>query len=224
MVRKIQRKNTIDKEIQYIAQNVLKPNQIINHFEQIAEEPILTIAIPSYNAEKFLEKCLQSLLKSRYAYLTEILVINDGSKDGTSQIGKMYEELTMVDGKSIVKLIDKENGGHGSGINKGIELARGKYFKVVDADDWLEEEAYDKLLEKLVEEDADLILTDYCEARSFEDKPYKVEYYNNLEPNVIYHLDDVITGTYGFKDWGPTLPTSTYKTECLRKADRKSVV
>lgn len=218
---KCNKQNTIDKEIQYIAQNVPKPNQIINHFEQIAEEPILTIAIPSYNAEKFLEKCLQSLLKSKYAYLTEILIINDGSKDRTSQIGKMYEELTTVDGKSIVKLIDKENGGHGSGINKGIELARGKYFKVVDADDWLEEEAYGKLLEKLVEEDADLILTDYCEARSFEDKPYKVEYYNNLEPNVIYHLDDVITGTYGFKDWGPTLPTSTYKTECLRKADFK---
>ena len=104
----------------------------------------------------------------------EILIINDGSTDSTSAIGKMYEQLTTVNGRSIVKLIDKENGGHGSGINKGIELATGKYFKVVDADDWVDEEQYDKLLKNLIHEDADLVLTDYCEARSFEDSLHKV--------------------------------------------------
>lgn len=219
--QKCDKEHTIYKEIECMKQNILMPENIINKFTYVTDEPILTVVIPSYNAEKFLDKCLQSLLKSKYACLTEILVINDGSKDDTCKIGKMYEELTTINGKSIVKLIDKENGGHGSGINKGIELARGKYFKVVDADDWLDEEQYDKLLEKLVNEDADLILTDYCEARSFEDKPFSIEYYNNLVPDIIYNLDDVITGTYGFKDWGPTLPTSTYKTECLRKADFK---
>ena len=215
--------NTINKEIDYIKQNIKLPEDIIIKVKEVAETPILTIAIPSYNAEKFLHKCLQSLLKSEYSYLTEILVINDGSKDETSAIGKLYQDLTTVNGKSIVKVIDKENGGHGSGINKGIELARGKYFKVVDADDWVDEAQYNELLKKLVEgkEDADLIVTHYCEARSYEDKPYKIEYYNNLEPEVIYHLDDVCTGPNGFKDWGPTLPTSTYKTECLRKANFK---
>ena len=92
------------------------------------------------------------MLKSEYSYLTEILVINDGSKDKTAEIGKFYQDITTVDGNSIVKIINKENGGHGSGINKGIEIARGKYFKVVDADDWLEEEPYNELLKRLVNE------------------------------------------------------------------------
>lgn len=218
---KCSKENTLNREIEYIKENTLKPEDIIKPVTKVAEEPIVTIAIPSYNAEKFLHKCLQSLLKSEYAYLTEILVINDGSKDSTSEIGKMYEKLTSVNGKSIVKLVDKENGGHGSGINKGIELARGKYFKVVDADDWVDEEQYNELLKRLINEDADLILTDYCEARSFEDKLHYVEYYKNLTPGIEYHLDDVCIGSYGFANWGPTLPTSTYKTECLRKADFK---
>lgn len=215
------KENTINKEIEYIKENIIYVDDMIRPVTEIAENPIVTIAIPSYNAEKFLNKCIPSLLKSEYAYLTEILIINDGSKDATATIGKMYEELTTVNGKSIVKLIDKENGGHGSGINKGIELARGKYFKVVDADDWVDEDQYNELLKRLINEDADLILTDYCEARSFEDKLHKVEYYKNLNPGTVYHLDDICTGSYGFPEWGPTLPTSTYKTECLRKADFK---
>ena len=215
------KENTINKEIEYIKENIIYVDDMIRPVTKVAEKPIVTIAIPSYNAEKFLNKCIPSLLKSEYAYLTEILIINDGSKDATATIGKMYEKLTTVNGKSIVKLIDKENGGHGSGINKGIELARGKYFKVIDADDWVDEDQYNELLKRLIDEDADLILTDYCEARSFEDKLHKVEYYKNLTPGTVYHLDDICTGSYGFPEWGPTLPTSTYKTECLRKADFK---
>lgn len=215
------KQSTINREIGYIKEKIVKINDIIRPVTRVAEDPIVTITIPSYNAEKFLDKCLPSLLKSEYAYLTEILVINDGSKDKTKEIGKFYENLTTVNGKSIVKLIDKENGGHGSGINKGLELARGKYFKVVDADDWVDEEQYNELLKRLIDEDADLILTDYSEARSFEDKLHKVEYYKNLTPDIQYHLDDVCIGTYGFANWGPTLPTSTYKTECLRKANFK---
>lgn len=213
--------NTIDKEIEYINDNIIDAKQIISKIKEISDNPILTVVIPSYNAEKYLNKCVPSLLKSKYSYMTEILIINDGSKDNTSKIGKYYQELTTINNKSIVKLIDKENGGHGSGINKGIELAKGKYFKVIDADDWVDENDYDKLLENLINEDADLILTDYMEARSFEDKPYVVEYFKNLTPNIIYNLDDVCTGFYGFKDWGPTLPTSTYKTEVLRKTNFK---
>lgn len=219
--KKCGKENTINKEIEYIKENIIYVDDMIRPVTKVAENPIVTIAIPSYNAEKFLNKCIPSLLKSEYAYLTEILIINDGSKDSTAAIGKMYEELTTVDGRSIVKLIDKENGGHGSGINKGIELARGKYFKVVDADDWVDEEQYNELLKRLINEDADLVLTDYCEARSFEDKLHKVEYYKNLNPGTVYHLDDICTGSYGFPEWGPTLPTSTYKTECLRKANFK---
>ena len=102
-----------------------------------------------------------------------------------------------------------------------IELAKGKYFKVVDADDWVNEKDYDILLKRLINEDADLILTDFCEARSFEDKPTKIEYYKNLNKNQLYHFDEICIGENGFEEWGPMLPTSTYKLECLKKADFK---
>ena len=135
---------TIDKEIEYINKNIIKPTEVIEQIKDLPDNPILTVAVPSYNAEKFLNKCIPSLLKSKYSYLTEILIINDGSKDHTSEIGKYYQEITTKKNKSIVKVIDKENGGHGSGINKGIEIAKGKYFKVIDADDWVDEKSYDK--------------------------------------------------------------------------------
>ena len=208
-----------NKNIDTIKSFIKEPKDIIKSFNKVEENPILTIAIPSYNAENTLEKCLQSLLKSEYSNLTEILVINDGSKDRTAEIGQYYQELTTVDGKSIVKIINKENGGHGSGINKGIELARGKYFKVVDADDWLEEEPYNELLKRLINEDSDLILTDLSEARSFEDKLAVLDYYENLEAEHIYHFDDICVGENGFKEWGPMLPTATYKLKCLKEAD-----
>ena len=216
--------NWTDKEkrdISFIKDKIKEPSEIITKITKISDTPILTIVIPAYNAEKFLDKCLQSLLKTEYAYLTEILVINDGSKDETAQIGKLYQDLTSIDGKSVVKIINKENGGHGSGINKGIELARGKYFKVVDADDWVNEHDYHKLLEKLINEDTDLILTNFCEARSFEENPKKNKYYENLNPEITYNFDDICIGENGFVEWGPMLPTATYKLECLKKANFK---
>ena len=213
--------NTVKKEIEYINESIVDVNTIIYPIEKIADKPLLSIIVPSYNAEKFLNKCIPNLLKSRFSCLTEVLIINDGSKDKTELIGKLYEEITTKGNKSIVKLINKENGGHGSGINKGIELARGKYFRVVDADDWFDVEEYDKFLDKLRFEDVDMVITDYMEARSFEDKPFPRPYYTFMIPDVIYHLDDIAIGSYGFRSWGPSLPTATYKTEKLRKANFK---
>ena len=215
LVMKFEDVNKMENEITFIKNNIKEPSQIIRKFEKKSDKQILTITIPSYNAENVLHKCLRSLLKSEYANQTEILVINDGSKDKTGEIGKLYEELTTIDGKSIVKIINKENGGHGSGINKGIELAKGKYFRVVDADDWVDESAYNAFLEKLINEDVDLVLTDLSEARSFEDIPTIREYYKNLEPEKVYKFDDICIGKNGFEQWGPMLPTATYKLENL---------
>ena len=93
----------------------------------------LSFVVPSYNASKYLDKVIPSLLVGGDD--VEIIVVNDGSKDNTLEIAKRYEELYP----NIVKAIDKENGGHGSTINKALEIATGLYFKCVDADDWLEE-------------------------------------------------------------------------------------
>ena len=163
-----------------------------------------------------------SILKSKYKEYLEVLVINDGSPDNTKVIGEYYEKLTTKDKKSIVKLINKENGGHGSGINKGIELAQGKYFRVIDSDDWIDTDEFDDYMLKLLKEDSDLILNDYYEARTFEDKPFLKEYYNFMPLYTVYNINDICADTvYSFPEWGPTLPTTTYKTECLRKTNFK---
>ena len=93
---------------------------------------LLTISIAAYNVEKFLDKTLSSLCNESISEDVEVLIIDDGSKDKTSDIAKKYEKKNP----KIFKYVYKENGGHGSTINKGIELAQGKYFRVLDGDDY----------------------------------------------------------------------------------------
>ena len=97
---------------------------------------LLSVAIPSYNSEAYMRKCIESLLVGGED--VEILIVNDGSTDGTGTIADGYAARYP----SIVKAIHKENGGHGSAVNAGLEHATGLYFKVVDSDDWVKESAY----------------------------------------------------------------------------------
>lgn len=92
---------------------------------------LLTIAVPSYNSESYLSTCLDSLVKG--GERVEILVIDDGSTDRTGEIADAYEAKYPT----IVRAVHQSNGGHGAGINRGVALARGKYFKSVDSDDTL---------------------------------------------------------------------------------------
>lgn len=121
---------------------------------------LLTIVIPSYNSEKFILDCLNSLLIGEDEKL-DVIVINDGSKDATSELAHGFAKE-----HPFVRVVDKENGGHGSGINKGIELAEGLYLKVLDSDDFLEKEGLVHLLrtiERHIKEEhlPDLYLADY---------------------------------------------------------------
>ena len=104
---------------------------------------LLTITVPCFNSENYLRRCLDSLVTGGDD--VEIIVVDDGSVDGTGDIAEDYAGWFP----EIVKVVHKENGGHGSGINTGLRLALGKYFKVVDSDDWLEEKAYRELLKQM---------------------------------------------------------------------------
>ena len=106
---------------------------------------LLTITIPCYNSEAYMGKCIDSLLPGGDD--VEIIVVDDGSKDHTKEIGESYQRKYP----GIVRVISKENGGHGSAVNTGLEHANGMYFKVVDSDDWVKESEYLKILEKLRE-------------------------------------------------------------------------
>ena len=187
--------------------NVLIPEQ---------EEVILTIAIASYNVEKYLINGVLSLINSDVASNLEILIINDGSKDNTAEIGKKLEKLTKKNGKSIVKLVDKENGGHGSTINKGIELATGKYFKLMDGDDYFDTETLERLVRHLKNENVDMVLNNYVEDLAVYSKKRVKSLYNFMVPGIKYDVEDLCDEVYGFQEWGPLLSTSTYRTQMLK--------
>ena len=102
-----------------------------------------SIAIPCYNSAAYMRKCIDSLLPGGED--VEIIIVNDGSKDETPEIAAEYKERFP----GIVKVVNKENGGHGSAVNSGIEHATGLYYKVVDSDDWVNQEAYLKILDTL---------------------------------------------------------------------------
>lgn len=117
----------------------------------------LTIVVPAYNVEKYLKRCLDSVKLESVMSDIEVLIVNDGSKDSTPEIAMEYERRYP----QTYRLINKENGGHGSTINTGIQQATGKYFKVVDGDDWLNTDELQQYIEILKEHDEDVIATDF---------------------------------------------------------------
>ena len=120
-------------------------------------EKILTISVASYNMEKLISENILSFANSKYRDKIELLIINDGSKDNTVEVVNKYVELYP----EMVKLINKENGGAGSTVNKGIELATGKYFRMVDGDDYVDDKTLDAFIEFLENNDLDLVVSNY---------------------------------------------------------------
>lgn len=128
--------------------------------DTLMNEKILSISIAAYNVERFLEKTLSSLiLKTECLKWIEIIIVNDGSKDKTSEIAHDYMEKYP---ESVV-VIDKANGGYGSTINASLQVAKGKYYKLLDGDDWYNEETLSDFIHYLSRTDADLIISPYIE-------------------------------------------------------------
>lgn len=213
-------RKSVYKEIELINHLLVRPSSL-QKFKKQVDEPILTIMVPAYNMEGLIKNCLDSLLNHRNAHKLEILVINDGSKDRTSEIAHQYETMTTMDDRCIVKCIDKENGGHGSTINKGMELARGKYFRIVDADDWLESKQLEKLVDILETEQSDVVFTDYAEYHLDDPMIIERKLYEFMTPGSQYDFDDLCYPNYGFYHWGPILSTSNFKTAKLHEANFK---
>ncbi len=104
---------------------------------------LLSIAIPCYNSQEYMERCIKSLLPGGSD--VEIIIVDDGSRDLTPEIADAYEKKYP----DIVKAVHQENGGHGEAVNTGLRAADGLFFKVVDSDDWVDQEAYEKILTTL---------------------------------------------------------------------------
>lgn len=120
-------------------------------------QKLLSIAVPAYNAERYLDKCIASMLVEDVLGLLEIIIVDDGSTDSTGAIADRY----AAQHPDSIFVIHKENGGHGSGINVAVEIACGKYFRVVDADDWLLSENLPAHLRELEHCDADVVISGF---------------------------------------------------------------
>lgn len=119
----------------------------------------LSIIIPIYNMEKYLSKCLSSLIveNENLQNTLEIIAVIDGATDNSSSIAHLFQKKYP----GIIKVIDKENGNYGSCINRGLIEASGKYIRILDADDSFNKENFARFLQILSSIDADLILSDY---------------------------------------------------------------
>ncbi len=184
---------------------------------------LLSIAIPSYNSADYMKNCIESLLPGGEE--VEILIIDDGSKDETPQIADAYAQKYP----SIVRAVHQENGGHGEAVNAGIRHASGFFYKVVDSDDWVDSESYQKVLGFLREavketEPLDMLISNYVYEKQGA-KRKKVIHYHSILPenryfgweeighfgvsqNILMH--SVIYRTQLLKDCGFELPKHTF--------------
>ena len=181
----------------------------------------ITFAVPCYNSESYMEHCIESLLVGGKD--VEIILVDDGSRDNTAKIADKYEKKYP----DIVRAVHKENGGHGSGVNKGLELATGLYYKVVDSDDWVDEASLKKVLEaiKKLKKDntlVDMMVVNYVYERHHEQK--EIKYVNTLPENKVFGWDEVgkfkkdayllmhsvIYNTKFLKETGLKLPEKTF--------------
>jgi glycosyltransferase involved in cell wall biosynthesis len=117
----------------------------------------ISIIIPIYNVEKYLQKCLESILNQEYKNI-EVLLVNDGSTDSSGEIISKYADVD-----SRIKVINQDNGGLSVARNSGIKEATGYYIWFVDGDDWIAEGAINYLVEKIQEDEYDLISFSYVE-------------------------------------------------------------
>lgn len=150
----------------------------------------ISFAIPCYNSAAYMDRAVESILKGGED--VEIIIVNDGSKDDTSKIAHEYEEKYPT----IVRAVDKENGGHGDAVNVGLDHAEGKYFKVVDSDDWVDEEALYKILDVLKtfeneEKQVDMLLANYVYEKEGMEHKKVIEYKNVLPQEEIFGWNDV---------------------------------
>jgi glycosyltransferase involved in cell wall biosynthesis len=153
---------------------------------QNIEEPpmdLISIIIPIYNVEKYLSKCIDSVLNQSYAHC-EIILVDDGSTDRSGEIADQYESLFP----EKITVVHQENGGLGSARNTGLKRATGKYVLFLDSDDWLERSTIEELYAEALKHGCDLSICNIVNVA--EDDSIINENHENLPPNVELTLKD----------------------------------
>ena len=184
---------------------------------------LITYAIPCYNSAEYMDACIESILACNRPDDIEIIIVDDGStKDNTLEKAQVWESTNP----GVVRAIHQENGGHGAAVMTGLENARGLYFKVVDSDDWLDNDANVAMLDKLAsfDEPLDLMLVNYVYEHTADNTQEVMKYTRMLPEGCIFTWDDcghfgltkyilmhsVIYRTQMLRDCGLTLPRHTF--------------
>lgn len=184
---------------------------------------LITYAIPCYNSAEYMDACIESILACNRPDDIEIIIVDDGStKDNTFDKAQVWESTNP----GVVRAIHQENGGHGAAVMTGLEHARGTYFKVVDSDDWLDNEANVVMLDKLAsfDEPLDLMLVNYVYEHTADNTSEVMSYRRMLPEGRVFCWDDcghfgltkyilmhsVIYRTQMLRDCGLSLPHHTF--------------
>ena len=178
----------------------------------------ISFAVPCYNSAAYMDHCIETLLACGDDI--EILIVNDGStKDNTAEKADEWQERYP----DIIRAIHKENGGHGSAVNTGLENAKGRYFKVVDSDDWLDEEAMTEVMRYLrrqmeLRDPTDMVVANYVYEKVHEGTR-AVMRYKNVFP---------VEQEFGWEEVGHFNPSQyllmhsvIYRTELLQDMELK---
>ena len=173
---------------------------------------VLTFVIPAYNSEKFLDVGIPTMLRPDILDKLEIIIVNDGSTDGTAQAAQKYCDQYP----DTIRLISQVNKGHGGALNTGCAAAQGKYLKVIDADDWVITENLPAFIQALERCESDVVLTHY---HTVDISTGEVKAWQSAAGRFgkVLTFEEVLDSWREFK-WAFTLHGMTYKREFYQQA------
>ena len=144
---------------------------------------MVSVIVPVYNVEKYIEKCLKSLINQTIEEL-QIIIVNDGSTDSSKEkIQKYIKKYKQENGKKEIIYLEKQNGGLSDARNYGMKYATSKYIAFLDSDDYIENDTYQKMYKKIEEEKGDMVECDFI---------WEYPNKNKIDTGVIYKLDTII--------------------------------
>ncbi len=166
---------------------------------------LISVIVPVYNVEKYIKKCIESIINQTYVNL-EIIIINDGSTD---ESGRICDEIKTYD--SRIKVFHKKNGGLSSARNYGMNKATGNYYVFVDSDDWIKNTMIEKLYSALIKNNAEIVC---CGRIIIDDKGNKKEVC--IEENMSFTCKEIIEKTVfdnniGVAAWGKIYHKSLFE-------------
>lgn len=180
------------------------------------EKKTLTFVVPAYNMTEYLERCVMSLIAAKRNDDIEVLIVDDGSSDGTLEMAQKFEARYP----SIVRAIHQENKGHGGAVNTGIAAASGMYVKVVDADDWVGPESLEQVMAVLREEadstePIDMLVTNYVYDKVGKRNKHVVNFRHAMKAGARLAWNDL--GHFGLAEY-ILMHALTYRTAVVRES------